>query len=95
MFPNLAGEGTRTLNLRITNPLLYRLSYASIYNLFSLLAFKPFVKKNFSRQFFEPTPELREAIPWIAGCFAGETLLHQINATVGTPPNRKPTPAGT
>ena len=24
-----AGEGTRTLNLRITNPLLYQLSYAS------------------------------------------------------------------
>ena len=24
-----AGEGTRTLNLRITNPVLYQLSYAS------------------------------------------------------------------
>jgi hypothetical protein len=24
-----AGEGTRTLNLRITNPMLYQLSYAS------------------------------------------------------------------
>ena len=25
-----AGEGTRTLNLRITNPMLYQLSYASL-----------------------------------------------------------------
>lgn len=25
-----AGEGTRTLNLRITNPMLYHLSYASL-----------------------------------------------------------------
>ena len=25
-----AGEGTRTLNLRITNPVLYQLSYASM-----------------------------------------------------------------
>jgi hypothetical protein len=28
--PNGAGEGTRTLNLRITNPVLYQLSYASM-----------------------------------------------------------------
>ena len=27
--PAGAGEGTRTLNLRITNPMLYQLSYAS------------------------------------------------------------------
>ena len=30
-WENGAGEGTRTLNLRITNPVLYQLSYASVF----------------------------------------------------------------